>query len=766
MKSNFLELKQDLFIIKQKIVRDDQEKIPKKINTHHLFIIDCSGSMYDELPKIRKELYNKISTDMLIDDSLTIIWFSGKKECGIVLEDYHIKSNLSLLKVKESIERYLVPSGLTAFKDPFELAKTTIQRINDKNFVHSLFFITDGNDNQYSQDDIINAVNNIKDDLSNATIVEYGWYCNKELLSKIACTLSGVHIFSEHFQEYEPFLKKEFCESNFVKRKLIKLDDNIVTDNIFSITKDGQVINYLPNDNNEILINEDNECFFYFSNTPVGEEIKIDINNAVNKNLNFSEEQESILSALYASLFSFSRINDYNKVSDVLKFIGDAYFIVKKTNTFGNQKINELENEFLKAVNDKSFRFLNGYNPELEPKEDDYSVIDMIDDLMEFDDNLWYPLNKDFTYNRIGAKAVIKEEMSQKDKEELKQLLEEGQIKDIKEKIKEVSEKKEIKFEYDNKEQGYPISELVWNEKRANLSVQVTYLGQVELPENKFDKLPKIFKTKKFRNYTLIKDGVINTYVLPVSLCKITFDKLQKNGLLLNEVFEDGKIYKLNFSMLPVVNRKMINSMSAEELFRDEYRLLKIKAKNTIFNYYKKKIIGKVSYDFLEKFGEDATNWLKEIGITSNGFNPETTLEKTGEEIFVNSLKIKIDKLSLITLESDINKILEKYKNKEPLTNRESLLIPAIEEVENFIALFDDINANNAIENWINEKLKIIKREKTKLMNQISKTKFLCIVGKSWFKEFKSRDEKEMILKIDDNEIKFSLDDKMEKVKL
>jgi len=51
-------------------------------------------------------------------------------------------------------------------------------------------------------------------------------------------------------------------------------------------------------------------------------------------------------------------------------------------------------------------------------------------------------------------------------------------------------------------------------------------------------------------------------------------------------------------------------------------------------------------------------------------------------------------------------------------------------------------------------------------MNEISKSKFLCVVGKSWFKEFSSRDEKEMEFEIDGKQIKFSIEDKMEKIKI
>ena len=144
--------------------------------------------------------------------------------------------------------------------------------------------------------------------------------------------------------------------------------------------------------------------------------------------------------ALYAGLFSFSRISDFNKVSEVLKFIGDARFIVKKANTFGTQKINELENEFLQAVKDRNLRFIEGYNPDLEPSEDAYCVLNMIEDLMDEEENLWYPNHEAFKYKRIGAKAVIKNEMTDKDKEELENLLKERKIKELQEKVDEVAQ--------------------------------------------------------------------------------------------------------------------------------------------------------------------------------------------------------------------------------------------------------------------------------------------------------------------------------------
>jgi len=766
--TKFVKIKDGLFLINQKIKKEKvQEKIVV-VNTHHIFIVDCSGSMYSELPNIRRDLYNKISTDLKQDDSLTLIWFSGRGQCGIILEDYKVKSNISLNKVKELIERHLTTVGLTAFKDPYVMAKTVISRVvkNSPNSAHSLFFITDGYDNQYSTKEILGAVADVKEDLSNSTVVEYGWYCNKELLAKIASEMGGVHIFSEHFQDYEPYIQKEFNSQKASKRSYVELDGEVSFGYAFTVTSDGEVINYTANDKNEILVNEDEDGFYFFSKKQVGTEIKLNmLSESTNKTAD--QEKEQTITALYASLFSFSRISDYNKVSEVLKFIGDAKFIVKKANTFGTQKINELEADFLQAVKNKNNRFVEGYNPDLEPAEDAYCVLDMIEDLMEEEDNLWYPNHEAFKYKRIGAKAVEKTGMTDKDKEDLEKLLKEGKVDALKDKIDEVSKKEDgLTFVYEDEDMGYPITDLTWNEKRANLSVLVRYPGQVELPDNKFPNLPKIFKTFKFRNYTLIKDGVVHTYRLPVSLSKTTFDKLQNEGLLKGEKYKAGHLYILDFSTLPVINRLMVSTMSAKELFENEYELLKLKANNSVFNHYRKMKIGKVSFDFVEQYGEEATAWLKELGVTANGFAPPTTLEKTGEEIFVNSLKVKVGGLTLMTSEKDFLKVLDKYKKGEVLSSREALLLPPIEEFETFMKSMKGIEDDKLIESWIDKKSKLFRRRKNELMNEISKSKFLCVVGKSWFKEFKSRDEKEMTLKLDGNDVKFELDDKMEKITL
>ena len=190
---------------------------------HHIFVLDCSGSMYYQLAQIRADLYNKISTLMKPEDSLTIIWFSDKKNFGVSVEDWRMGSEADLKELKVLIEKVLYSRGATAFKDPLVEAEAIVNRVNkrDPELVHSLFFLTDGYDNQYSEKEIIASISVLKPLLASAAIVEYGYYCNRKLLSEMSMEVGGVHVFSSDFQDYEPYLKKQFDQKIRSQRKKV-----------------------------------------------------------------------------------------------------------------------------------------------------------------------------------------------------------------------------------------------------------------------------------------------------------------------------------------------------------------------------------------------------------------------------------------------------------------------------------------------------------------------------------------------------------------
>ena len=773
--SKYLKASEKFNFYNQIVKAENSEEKIVEVSAHHTFIIDCSGSMYGELNQIKKDLYNKISTMLKPNDSVTIIWFSGKGEFGVLLEDYHVNSAISLIKVKELIDKYLTTVGLTAFKEPIIELKNVLKRVQARNpeMLNTMFFLTDGNDNCWSNKDILDAVSSVKEELASAIFVEYGWYCNKQLLNQMATAIGGVHTFSKNFDEYEPYVEKVFNNTQSAKRRYIKLDHIAHNGVVFNII-DGDIITYLPNADNEIFVNAEGEVeFFYFTEeTPIGEylgdsEFISDVNLSGNTSHN-------IVTGLYAAAFAYSRVSDYNMVSEILKLLGDAYLIVEKSNTFGTQKINELEAKFVSAMNDNSLRYLEGYNPDLEPAEDAFCVMDMIEVLMTDDENVWYPRHESFGYKRTGRKAVAKKsDMNQDDKDEIKKLTEAGDISALKSKIQEVTENtnENLVFNFNEEMPSSPISNLTWNETRANLSVLVQFEGFVNLPSNNFG-LPEKFPTHIFRNYTIIKDGIIHSYRLPVSLSKNTFDTLQLNGLLGGENYESGKIYVLEFEKLPVINRQMVKSLSAEALFKKSYELIKLQASNYVFSQYKKRLFDGASKGFLDLYGAEATEWLKELGLKDYGFNPPSVVEKMNEEIEVNTLEIKIKGLTSSPTKKDFESVEKKIEagiSSDSFSGKESLVSPAIIEFKSFTntlsGLEEDVK-NKMIEEWIYNKSNSFRKVKTQVMAEIARAKFLTIVGKSWFQEFSSRDDNELTLVLDGEDITCSVVDKQQTIKL
>ena len=107
-----------------------------------------------------------------------------------------------------------------------------------------------------------------------------------------------------------------------------------------------------------------------------------------------------------------------------------------------------------------------------------------------------------------------------------------------------------------------------------------------------------------------------------------------------------------------------------------------------------------------------------------------------------------------------------KLKANTALTPKESLMEPAVKEFEQFEKTLKGTDATKLTEDWLYQKSKNFRAHKNKLMTEISKAKFLTIVGKSWFKEFTDRSQKEMTLKLDSKDVKFTVEDKLTPIKL
>ena len=190
MKKN-VKFDENYYLITQEVNSNVTVEVTKK--TNHIFVVDVSGSMSWELPKIRTQLKNKLSNLMKEGDTISIVWFSGNRDSGILKEEIEVKSLKTLSDLNDAIDKWLHPIGLTAFLKPLELVKELIGRIkkNRPDSVYSMIFLTDGYNNDCPWNEVTKTLKSLENDISSSTFVEYGFYADTQKLTQMASILGG-----------------------------------------------------------------------------------------------------------------------------------------------------------------------------------------------------------------------------------------------------------------------------------------------------------------------------------------------------------------------------------------------------------------------------------------------------------------------------------------------------------------------------------------------------------------------------------------------
>lgn len=721
---------------------------PKVLPTNFIFVIDVSGSMYGSLDAIRTQLKNKLPQLVKENDTVTIVWFSGRNDAGILMEEVEIKSLKKLQDINAAIDRFLRPIGATAFHKPLVLAKEAIGRIkkNRPENVFSLIFLTDGWNNDCSWSDVTKSLKNLEPDLAASTFIEYGYYADSKAIAQMAELIGGEKVEAEQFDEYDGVVTAKLSKT-YGSAKKITVDvpnKDRIFDFAFTVSPSNEIILYGVNDE-QVLVPEDTINLMWFSSKPTSSFV-------------FPYENKPELNKLvYSALFVLTEKLQTDYADDVFKVLGDKALYETFTNAYGKQKLFAFKALVKDCVIDQTKRFLKGRVENLVADENAYCVMDFINDLTSDDKALIYPLNENFSYKRIGAKKV--NAAAQLNEEQKKQILN-AKSKDEAQAIIDALPE-EVKFEYNDHAKGYPISNLVWSSERANLSVNVKFDGYVNLPKNNFN-LKKI-DTFIFRNYTIIKDGILNITTLPLSLSSETVTKFKANGVDVKEI--DG-IYVVDFSALPVINKKMVRAISAKKLGELEFNLLKLQGLAKAYKYYEGIHFPKVSKGFVDEYGAEAEAWLKEQGITSfNGFAPKMTTEKGTDVYMAVELNTKIAKYSTIPT---VASVIKKIEEGKALTPADELLKPAIDDYNAqvtskiYTSLKDEKLKSDVLENWLKGANKDAQTKRKEYLQEIAQIKFALILSKKWFTEFKSLDEDTLVQNIDGKEltIKFEMAEK------
>jgi hypothetical protein len=742
----------------------------ESVSVNHIFAIDCSGSMYGELGKIRQQIKNKLSMLVKENDTVSIIWFSGRGQCGVIVEGLQIKTNEGLLQLQKAVDRYLQTVGLTGFVEPLQTAQQVVDRVTkDKQITsHSLLFLTDGHDNCSNVDQIINAVKPLGKSLSSAVFVEYGYYCNRNLLTKMAENCGGKLIFSEDFADFEPNFE-EFVtkQQSGAKKKKVVLPSKAKYDVAFTNDDQNGVMTYAVDADNSILIEADVDAVYYHAEEPV---ILIPFTSphlfggTIITSVESLQHTTVSLPSLYASLYVLSQRMKSNEVYSTLNFLGDVDFVDAFSNAFGKQNLYAFQRKALAVAQGEEMPYSKGQLANYVPAADAYCLLNLFDDLMAEEGNLFLSNHPEFEYKSIGAKkvaAVSKDEVNAEielnllleeysnlttaDKDEKSNLL--VRIGDAAVALQKAGVAEPAKFEQEPS-LGTAMTDFVWNESRPNLSIRVRQTGKVILPANEYGltEVPSF----RYRNYTLIKDGIVNVKKLPVQLSPQTFAKIRTNAPQILNI-KDEQVSVLDLTKLPIVNRQMVLDVSAKQLAELQFNLTSAKAAQSVFNYFQKEHFPKVSEAFAKEYSEEAAAWLKEQGVTDyNGFAPRTTEEKIGESYMSTELNVELEGMKSMPAAKGT---WDKYQAGKALTNREEIMREGLREYSDFInsAFYtgaSDSAKTGMLKSWLLDKQKQVVAKVREYQNEIAQIKFAIILGQVWFREFKSLDENRIEIEV------------------
>ena len=745
------------------------EAKPATVPTDHIMIYDCSGSMSWDLPKIREQVKKKLPKMLQKEDTFSAIWFSGRGQAGILLEKEPVATLTDLAAVNKAVDRWLAPQGLTGFKDPLEKAIDLADRLGGKGRAIPLTFMSDGCDNQWPRADILKVCEKLGPKVSSSTFVEYGYYADRPLLTGMAEKAGGCLIFAEDFDRYQPAFETAMTKkASGAKRIEAKVDGDTIGGFTFALT-DGDLTTFSAA-GGTIGVPEDLKEVYYLSPTVIGKEENVvqSMTEAASKKQPQDVHERNAVDAAYAAVSLFAIRMKSDVVFPLLKSLGDVALIEQFANCFGKQKYSAFTDDVKSLAFGKTDRRAKGWDPNKVPAEDAFTIMHLLE-LLQTDSKARLLLDDPaFKYSKIGRGRIdTSADLTEAELEELHKLTDQlskekdvAKIKDLNAKIASFTEGKNeaLKFVATPQPDGYPLLKLTFNEDRPNVSVLTKKPGTIDLSKRLKDapnkSIPASFDTYVYRNYALIKDGLVNVDTLPVRVSKDTYAKFTKEGIKdiqgrTPSSSDETVDMVVDLKALPVLNRKMVRAVSAKAFFTAQYELVKAQAAQKVFNGYTKELLPeKKVAGLVDLYGEDGAKWLKEQGI-GDGYQPPKTTTAESVDFYVGKeLAVSLAKLSKLPSLKEAKEQIAKGK----LNPTGSLMADSIKRVEGFLNSDQYTKASakeTVLQAWLDGERKAAVEKTRKLIFDIAQTTFALIVGQVWFTEFSSIDENTLDITVD-----------------
>ena len=701
-----------------------QDVVSQPSPTNHVFIVDVSGSMYSTLPKIREHLKNNLAGLVKENDTVSLLYFASKGKYGQVFVGEPIRSLTDLTHINNQIDRFIKPMGCTGFVEPLNLAIEITKQLPKEN-INSLIFMTDGYDNEWSDAEILSVSTLVNKHFDQKTIIEYGWYCNHDLLVKMAEAMAAVHVFTENYSDYEPEFEKTI-QQNGAKRKQVDLTGWAEQGADTALYRDNGKMVMLKIDGDKVFVPENIDKIWVTGRGMVDQ-------------VDPEMHPEDLLVLLYYALFT----NDAKAVWKILSALGDVNLVQKYSTTFSKQDHINLVDEVLLCINDVRERFKGGRVVGSVPDENAPTIFDVLNLLVDSDVNIITNANI-LGYQRGGVRRTQREDDT------------EDKLADLIAETKDKEERKRLALQLAENESWTPefiaddilgitsINTLVYNSSRPNINIQTSLDGTVPVPEHIREqfKLPELIRTHIYRNYTVVRDGIVNMRSIPVlfddKLTAEIIDKLVEYGCsAVTKPLPDGRQYLLlRLDYVPLMNLSMVQDLNGKEFAEQHFRLQELKARQKVLKFYRDEIVGKVNAANLAKqYGDEAAALLSSKGIRDYGFSPLTDAVEPTDFYLAKEFNVKIKGLSSLP---SVAAVLKKIEGKKNLNLGDQLMAKMIKSFTQFRES-DMVKSSSVgqqmLETFIKDETKAAIDEVRALNKELSRVLYAVVVGRAWFSD-------------------------------
>lgn len=729
--------------------------------THHVYVADTSGSMSGSLRDLAVFVKNEMSLHVAPQDTVSLIYFSGRGQAGIVFEGVQMSSLQDRETFCKAVDRWLKPMGLTGFVDPLKLALEVRDRLKASSKLGGTFdlkFMTDGYDNQSGERDILEMTGQVAKAFDAVTFLEYGWYCNRPLLTKMAELASGTLIFSENYVSLEENMKKSLSGTSARKISITLCDE---ARQRFKIGRD---ICFYVNPVGDIVI------------TPVihdGSVLSVQVPDGVVSNLEFlildaeSDPKNLSQDQLFQYLWvAVSRMLDAPKWA-LLKILGDVRIIRLLGNCFSKQDYSAALEAISGCIKNPSLRFLDGFDPTLIPDFNAFTVLDAAR-LLSDGENFIDIDHKDFNYQRTSVGTTARNPAAQEIEDLKAQIQAATNPQDVVDLAKRLAALNlwEPRFVPDPSPFGVSATGLVFNEERPNVSVMVERTGTIAIHEDQQKQfgLPDMVTTKTIRNYTLIRDGILNVSALPCFLDRATWDALAAHGLLSSTLSQDknqpapawtphpdnpevSTVIWVRLDRAPLINRNMVSGLKSDTFIAGHIKLQELKALQKVVNGYVKDVMGLQNAQKLAAlYGDAAAAWLSSVGIRDYGFSPLGDAAPSGDVYMAKKLSVSFAGASSLPSLKDL---AAKVDGKKKLNLGDMWMLAATRRfdedraaMDKAVALISDEAAVKSLrEQWLVNYQKGIRKAVSEARKPLTENLYAIIVGQSWFQDRSGLDD-------------------------